>query len=79
MLEEHQSCFMQLNIQYRYLRLGRLTWWIVHNTAVLSAATVLSSLTNEWAEKESRPEVGSSRNNKEGCVIISTPTDVLFL
>ena len=53
------------------------TWWIVHRIAARSFFAIdFSNLIQLYAENESRPLVGSSRNNKDGFVTISTPTEV---
>ena len=38
-------------------------WWIVHNTAASFLAISFKRVTQFKAETESKPEVGSSKNN----------------
>ncbi len=42
---------------------------------VFRLAISFNNSTQFWAENESRPDVGSSKNNKAGSVMISMPTD----
>mmetsp|Transcript_2718 Transcript_2718/g.8935 ORF Transcript_2718/g.8935 Transcript_2718/m.8935 type:complete len:106 (+) Transcript_2718:166-483(+) len=53
-------------------------WWIVHTTTLPSRAIPLSWSTSSAAEKESRPDVGSSRKQTSGPVTSSTPMAVRF-
>ncbi len=46
-------------------------WWIVHRIVQLFAATFFSKFTKLNAEKESKPEVGSSKNNNCSKIKIS--------
>ena len=52
-------------------------WWIVINTMLPPFAISFTLSTTLYALVESRPEVGSSRNSRDGLWIMSVPIDTL--